>query len=312
MDIVILDLEWNGTYSRRLKGYINEIIEFGAVKCGPDLSEKSTFSCFVKPQVAKHISSTIQSLTSITDENLTGGLPFSEWEELVDGVNAILDQAREGRRTAQREEAALKEAITHLSHDIRTPLTSLDGYFQLLLQSPSAEEQQRYSAVIQSRIASLRDMLEELFTYARLQDKEAPLALEPVDFAACVYDTVFAFYEDFQAKGLTPQADFCDGHLWVQGNGEALRRTVQNLVKNALEHGGREIAFALFQRDGAAGFRCTNQVDRPEEITEDIVKVSAYCRRGAAEAEPVLAPRWRRVWRAPSGRRWRGTPFPSP
>ena len=51
MDIVILDLEWNGTYSRRLKGYINEIIEFGAVKCGPDLSEKGTFSCFVKPQV---------------------------------------------------------------------------------------------------------------------------------------------------------------------------------------------------------------------------------------------------------------------
>ena len=141
-----------------------------------------------------------------TNLRLTGGLPFSEWEELVDGVNAILDQAREGRRTAQREEAALKEAITHLSHDIRTPLTSLDGYFQLLLQSPSAEEQQRYSAVIQSRIASLRDMLEELFTYARLQDKEAPLALEPVDFAACVYDTVFAFYEDFQAKGLTPQA----------------------------------------------------------------------------------------------------------
>ena len=140
-----------------------------------------------------------------TNLRLTGGLPFSEWEELVDGVNAILDQAREGRRTAQREEAALKEAITHLSHDIRTPLTSLDGYFQLLLQSPSAEEQQRYSAVIQSRIASLRDMLEELFTYARLQDKEAPLALEPVDFAACVYDTVFAFYEDFQAKGLTPR-----------------------------------------------------------------------------------------------------------
>ena len=73
MDIVILDLEWNGTYSRRLKGYINEIIEFGAVKCGPDLSEKATFSCFVKPQVAKHISSTISTLTSITDETLTGG-----------------------------------------------------------------------------------------------------------------------------------------------------------------------------------------------------------------------------------------------
>ena len=78
MDIVILDLEWNGTYSRRLQGYINEIIEFGAVKCGPDLTERSTFSCFVKPQVAKHISSTIQSLTSITDENLHNGMTFMQ------------------------------------------------------------------------------------------------------------------------------------------------------------------------------------------------------------------------------------------
>lgn len=201
-----------------------------------------------------------------TNLRLTGGLPFPEWGELVDGVNAVLDQARETRRAAQQEEAALKEAITHLSHDIRTPLTSLDGYFQLLLQSPSAEDRQRYSAVIQSRIASLREMLEALFTYARLQDRESPLALEPVDFGAWVCDTVFSFYEDFQAKGITPQADFCAGHLWVMGNGEALRRVIQNLVKNALEHGGRQIAFTLFQGEGKAGFRCANQVEHPEEI----------------------------------------------
>lgn len=78
MDIVILDLEWNAAYSRRLQGYINEIIEFGAVKCGEDLQVKSVFSCFVRPQVSKHISSTIASLTSITDENLEEGLPFMQ------------------------------------------------------------------------------------------------------------------------------------------------------------------------------------------------------------------------------------------
>lgn len=78
MDTVILDLEWNAAYSRRLRGYINEIIEFGAVKCGPDLKARSVFSCFVKPQVGKHISSTISSLTSITDENLKEGLSFMQ------------------------------------------------------------------------------------------------------------------------------------------------------------------------------------------------------------------------------------------
>lgn len=76
MDIVILDLEWNAAYSRRIKGYINEIIEFGAVKCGPDLRRKDTFACFVKPQVGKRINPIISDLTSITDENLTDGLTF--------------------------------------------------------------------------------------------------------------------------------------------------------------------------------------------------------------------------------------------
>lgn len=78
MDFVILDLEWNAAYSRRSKGYINEIIEFGAVKCGPGLREESSFSCFVKPQVGKHVSALVSDLTSITDENLTGGLSFMQ------------------------------------------------------------------------------------------------------------------------------------------------------------------------------------------------------------------------------------------
>ncbi len=81
MDIAILDLEWNAAYSRKRKGYINEIIEFGAVKCDADpstgkLRRKSSFSCFVRPQVSKRLNSVVADLTSITEENLTGGSAF--------------------------------------------------------------------------------------------------------------------------------------------------------------------------------------------------------------------------------------------
>ena len=67
MNIVILDLEWNGAYSRRLHGFINEIIEFGAVKLDAQLNITDRFSCFVKPQVTKKISAIISDLTNITD-----------------------------------------------------------------------------------------------------------------------------------------------------------------------------------------------------------------------------------------------------
>lgn len=81
--IAILDLEWNSAYSGERQGYINEIIEFGAVKCGPDLEPVSTFSCFVRPQVGKHLSQVVLDLTSITDETLLKeGVPFPTALEL--------------------------------------------------------------------------------------------------------------------------------------------------------------------------------------------------------------------------------------
>ena len=78
MEMAILDLEWNSAYSRRLKGYINEIIEFGAVKIGEDLAPKSQFSCFVKPQVGKQLNSVVMGLTSITQDNLVDGVAFMQ------------------------------------------------------------------------------------------------------------------------------------------------------------------------------------------------------------------------------------------
>ena len=78
MNFVILDLEWNGTYSRRIKSFINEIIEFGAVKVDEPLHIIDTFEALVRPQVGKKISGKIRTLTSITNEELAGGLQYMQ------------------------------------------------------------------------------------------------------------------------------------------------------------------------------------------------------------------------------------------
>lgn len=108
-----------------------------------------------------------------TNMRLSSELPFRELDNLIDGINDVMDLSRKIQRESQQSEDSLKETITNLSHDIRTPLTSMDGYFQLLIQSNSEEERQHYIAVIQSRIASLKDMLEELFTYTKLQNEKS-------------------------------------------------------------------------------------------------------------------------------------------
>lgn len=76
MNFIILDLEWNGAYSKRFKRFVNEIIEFGAVKVDGGFNKLGTFEALIKPQIGKKISGKIKDLTSITNEDLEGGLQF--------------------------------------------------------------------------------------------------------------------------------------------------------------------------------------------------------------------------------------------
>ena len=227
--------------------------------------------CLYRRQVQKTCRQLSFLKEHTTNLRLTSDLPFRELNQLTDCINELIDDSRKIRLEARLQENRLKETITNLSHDIRTPLTSMDGYFQLLLESDSPTERNRYLSIIQSRIKSLGDMLEELFTFDRLQDADYQLPTERIDFARCIFDTVFSFYEEFRKKGIEPAADFCDGHLFVTGNEEALRRAVQNLIRNALVHGHENFILKLYEEDGQAVFRCANQVEHPEEI--DITRV---------------------------------------
>lgn len=78
MDFVVLDLEWNGAYSRRIKHFLNEIIEIGAVRVDGSLKVLDTFEALVRPQVGKKISGKVKTLTSITNEELENGLVFMQ------------------------------------------------------------------------------------------------------------------------------------------------------------------------------------------------------------------------------------------
>lgn len=201
-----------------------------------------------------------------TNLRLTGNLPFPELNLLTDNINKVLDSSHEVMNASLRNENSLKETITSLSHDIRTPLTSLDGYFQLLAMSSSEEERKHYNEIIQSRIASLEDILEELFTYAKLQNEIYELELSETDFGKCVFDTLFSFYDDFQRKGIEPQTEFCEERITINGNSEALKRILQNIIKNSLEHGTARIALSLSVQNSYAVFRCSNDIENPDEI----------------------------------------------
>lgn len=211
-----------------------------------------------------------------TNLRLYSGLPFQELNELADAVNDLLDDSDRLKRTVCTHEKDLKAAITNISHDIRTPLTSLDGYFQLLAKAEDEEEREKYIRIIGNRIQSLKSMLEELFTFTKLQNDEYSFPLERLNFKKCFCDTLFSFYNDFREKEIEPAAIICEEEIFILGNQEALSRIIQNLIKNVLEHGRREVRISLNRLEKEAVLICENQVEEGEEIDVDKVFVQFY------------------------------------
>ena len=176
----------------------------------------------------------------ITTEMDLGGLG-----ELTARLNMLLEQQRKERIGYKKKEQMIAETYTGLSHDIRTPLTSLDGYVQLLADSDSREEQERYYDIISERIDSLKEMLEELFLFTKLKNESYPLELVTCDLNRIVKDTIFSYYEDWKEKSVEPKIHLPEEACLIMGNRQALRRTLQNVIKNGLVHGDDKIQIQM-------------------------------------------------------------------
>ncbi|MBQ6734874.1 MAG: HAMP domain-containing histidine kinase [Lachnospiraceae bacterium] len=219
--------------------------------------------------------------TQESNMTVSGDLPFPELRELTAEINALAKEKRERLRGSAREEQALKETIANLSHDIRTPLTSLSGYLQLLKQTEDPAEREKYLGIIEERTKSLEELLETLFTYARLQDAGFSPILTDLDLQTVIAPCVLSFYDDFEARGIAVETAFTQEPLPVHAAEESVRRIVQNILKNALDHGTSRALLTLKKENAQVVFSCANEVAHPEEI--DIHSVfSRFYRSDAA------------------------------
>ena len=191
--------------------------------------------------------------------------------ELAELLNTLLKERKKERADYQKKEQMIADIYTNLSHDIRTPLTSLDGYFQLLEETQEENDRKRYIQIIQERIESLKEMLEELFTYTKLQNGTYELKLEPQNVGQILKETVFSYYDDWAEQEISPQFEITEEPVWIRGNKQALRRTIQNIIKNGLDHGNKEIRIQLSRNEKQMELVFQNKIEPGEQI--DISRV---------------------------------------
>lgn len=184
-------------------------------------------------------------------------------KRLALALNEQLRLLRAQRRRFQNGDLRLKEAVTNISHDLRTPLTAICGYLDLIGQEEASETVQRYLNIIRERIAVMTQLTEELFRYTVTLSSNPEIASEPVILNRILEESIAAYYAVLHEKGIAPVIRMPAGNVERQLNAAYLRRIFDNILSNAVKYSTGGLSITLLE-SGEITF--TNTADQMTSV----------------------------------------------
>ena len=175
--------------------------------------------------------------------------------DLANSINQQLHQLHKERHRFQQGDLELKNAITNISHDLRTPLTATCAYLDLLEQEEMSDKARHYLTQIQNRTEVLKNLTEELFRYSVVTSSQE-LNPEKVNVVNVLEGSLLAFYGMMQEKDIQPQIDLPESPIWRELDISALNRIFSNIISNALKYTDGDFSVCM-KKDGSVVFSNT-------------------------------------------------------
>lgn len=172
---------------------------------------------------------------------------------LASEINCQLQALRKERLKLQHGDLELKNAVTSISHDLRTPLTAICGYLDLLEQEPQSEKSERYLSVIRERTDAMRALTGELFRYSMAAGAGETLQLEQVCLNDILEQSLAGAYGMLSGRGIAPNIEIPAQSVLRQLDRQALRRIFDNILSNAAKYSDGDLTVRL-SPDGTVWF----------------------------------------------------------
>lgn len=226
---------------------------------------------FKKYIVYLEIQSLKEQLQSIQTNNLTHTelslkMESSEFVSLINELNDLLRDQRYIVEQQQAKEKELLDDIANISHDLRTPLTALYGYLELLNQAELTEkDKNNYLSIALSRTEVLQNLIHNLFYLTRLQVKSISLETEQLSIQQLIKEQVVLYYQSFKKQKIELDLDIKETRKIVT-NLDAAERIVNNLLMNMIEHGESCGKISIFEENNQIITCFENQFDPKTEL----------------------------------------------
>lgn len=172
--------------------------------------------------------------------------------ELAAALNRQLKELRAQRHRYEQGDAELKEAVTNIVHDLRTPLTAIKGYLELSMEEEKSEKLAGYLTIIAERIEAMQQLIDELFRYS-VVTTAAPLTLERTDLKRVLTACILSFYGAMQERDMEPEVDLPEEDLYAELDVPSARRVINNIISNCIKYSDGDMRICM-QTDGTIVF----------------------------------------------------------
>ena len=189
------------------------------------------------------------SFEEVINKDTNTGIRISgrdkDMRELTDSINKQLIELRKQYLQYNLGNSELKNAITNMSHDIRTPLTAIYGYLDMIENTDDPEKKSKYISIIRERTEIMKQLTEELFQYSMVVTDDKELELEDVFVNQVLEESISSFYPALTEKNIVPEINICSEKIYRRLNKQALSRIFANLLNNAVKYSDGDLKIKL-------------------------------------------------------------------
>ena len=193
-----------------------------------------------------------RELEEITEKDTNLLLSISSGDKsikiLVDSLNKELKKLLSLKREYSKGIFDVKKSAENIAHDIRTPLTAIKGYVDLLEKEELSEEGRKYLEIIKGRVDYMKEMTDELFLSLSMKSRGVLNNLSNIDAKSILEEALVSYYNEFKKKGMSPSLMTPNEKVIIKADSKALYRAYSNIISNALKYGEGEFKVEMDEK----------------------------------------------------------------
>ncbi|MBE7127849.1 HAMP domain-containing histidine kinase [Bacillus mycoides] len=222
---------------------------------------------YLLKQELKHVSRQLNQINEkVISKKIDLAFYDKDLENLAAHINEQIDLTNEAIVEKLRIKNELKQAIASISHDIRTPMTSILGYIQFLeSEDITPEKRNQYLTNIKNGSLRLKDLLDDFFELSIIESPDYPLKIENIRLNTLLLDSVISFYDDFQKAQIEPTILIPEEEIYIMADSSAVKRVIENLITNAIKHSSEEVTIQLVKHSSSVQLNIMNPAKKLKE-----------------------------------------------